>query len=163
MCQKLDRGQGKFDMNTRKIALALVFFALVGVIVPLLAASAHEGGPHLRFAHLAPDAPAVDVYINDELTFDGLKYKDVTDYKGVEGHEFMVVVVPAGGKLSDSVTKDPIPLKFEEGDGGFYTVAAVGSLKDATFDVLLLPHDGPKETEGGEHGMEATAEPTESH
>jgi hypothetical protein len=103
----------------------------------------------VRIAHLAPAAPPVDVYVNDKIAFDGVKFKDVTDYARLEGYEFSVVVVPAGGTLADAVNKTPVVLTFEEGDGGFYTVAAVGSPTDGTFALIMLPHDGLKEEAHG--------------
>lgn len=116
-------------------------------------ASAHEGGPHVRIAHLAPAAPPIDVYVNDKLLVDGVAYRDVTDYMGVEGYAFSLVAVRAGGKPdADSLTKAPVMLEFEQGDGGFYTVAAVGSPADGTFDLIRLPADGPE----AQHSEEMT-------
>jgi uncharacterized repeat protein (TIGR04052 family) len=136
------------------VAISLFVFAQV---------SAHTGGPHLRVAHLAPDAPAVDIYLNGDLAFEGLLYRDVTDYQSVDGYTFEVIVVPAGGALEDAVTDTPTTFTFEEGDGGYYTIAAVGSVEGGTFELILLPHDGPQEehaTSAGEHSGEATVEPT---
>jgi hypothetical protein len=138
------------------LCIAISMFALVQVF-------AHTGGPHLRVAHFAPEAPAVDIYLNGDLGFEGLLYRDVTDYQGVDGYTFEVIVVPAGGTLEDAVTDTPTTLTFEEGDGGYYTIAAVGSVENGTFELILLPHDGPQEEHGtstGEHSGEATVEPT---
>ncbi|GAB4552386.1 MAG: hypothetical protein OHK0023_20350 [Anaerolineae bacterium] len=131
-------------MNRIKhLAWVIVIWAVSIAVVPSFV-SAHEGGPHVRVAHLSPTSPAVDVYINGKLSVEELKYPDVTKYLGLEGYEFSVIVVPHGGIPSkDSVTEAPIMLKFAEGDGGYYTVAAVGSLSDKTFAVIMLPADGP--------------------
>lgn len=130
-------------------ALILACLALSMAVVPFLV-SAHEGGPHVRVAHLSPTSPAVDVYINGKLSVEELKYPDVTKYLPFEGYEFSVVVVPHGGMpANDSVTEAPIMLKFAEGDGGYYTVAAVGSLADKTFAVIMLPADGPTDQATG--------------
>jgi copper(I)-binding protein len=131
-------------MNRRMIAL-LVMVALTTLALTRTS-FAHEGGPHVRVAHLAPTAPAVDVFVNDKKVVENLKYKDTTAYLGLEGYSFKVVIVPAGGKITDSVSKDPYTVNFEKGDGGFYTLAAVGSLTDKTFDVIRLPADNPGKT-----------------
>ncbi len=144
-------------MKSRNVFALVVLCLVAAFTLPRLFVSAHEGGPHVRVAHLAAGAPAVDVYVEGKLVFDGVKFKDVTDYAALEGEEFKVVIVPAGGKLTDSVTKSPISLTFKEGDNGFYTLAAIGSLKDGPFEVVMLPLDGPK---GGVDTMKGTAEPT---
>lgn len=125
-------------------------FALIAVIVAMAAPSiatpvhAHSGGPHVRLAHLAPTAPSVDVYIND-LVVPALDFKEVTDYTALEGHEFKVFVVPAGKPQADAVNKEAIMLTFEEGDNGFYTVAAVGALSDNSFQLVTLKDNPPAE------------------
>lgn len=35
---------------------------------------------HVRILHASPDAPAVDIYINDNLIYKGLSYKSFTEY-----------------------------------------------------------------------------------
>ncbi|MBL8161536.1 MAG: copper chaperone PCu(A)C [Anaerolineae bacterium] len=109
----------------------------------------------MRVAHLSPTAPAVDIYVNGEMAIGALSYKSVTDYMALEGFEFAVQIVPAGGTLADAVTPEPIMVTFE--GAGYYTVAAVGLLEDGTFELLVLPHDGEMA-----HDMEAKEEGTGS-
>jgi copper(I)-binding protein len=133
----------------RKHLLSLLLVAaLAFALLPLPFAVAHEGGAHLRVAHLSPTSPAVDVFLNGKKVVENLAFKDVTDYLTLEGTTFEVVIVPVGGKLEDSVTAEPIKLTFDEHDNGYYTAAAVGSLADNTFQVVLL-NDNPA------HGMAA--------
>ncbi len=126
---------------SRKSLALVALFAVVIALVPLYNAFAHESGPHLRFAHLSPDSPAVDIYVNNELIVNNLKYKDVTEYLAVEGGDFTFVIVPTGGKIGDSVTEKPIQMTFSVTEGRFFTLAAVGSLKDKTFDLFRFPAD----------------------
>ncbi|MCS6871919.1 MAG: copper chaperone PCu(A)C [Anaerolineae bacterium] len=116
----------------------LVISMLVVALLPFAFAAAHEGGPHLRVAHLSPTSPAVDVFVNGKKVIEKLAYKQVTDYLPLEGTTFEIVIVPAGGKIEDSVTPEPIKLTFAEGEAGYFTAAAVGSLADKTFEVVLL-------------------------
>lgn len=124
----------------------LIVAALIGALLPVGFAAAHSEGPHLRVAHLSPTSPAVDVFVNGERAVENLAYKGVTDYLALEGTQFEVVIVPAGGKIEDSVTAEPVKLTFDEGDTGYYTAAAVGSLADGTFEVVLL-------NDSAAHGM----------
>jgi copper(I)-binding protein len=133
----------------RKHLLSLLLVAaLAFALLPSYFAAAHEHGAHLRVAHLSPTSPAVDVFLNGKKVVENLAFKGVTDYLALEGTTFEVVIVPAGGKIEDSVTAEPIKLTFDEHDNGYYTAAAVGSLADNTFEVVLL-NDNPA------HGMAA--------
>ncbi|MFQ3534442.1 MAG: copper chaperone PCu(A)C [Aggregatilineales bacterium] len=123
----------------RKNFLSLLLVAaLVGALLPVAFTSAHSEGAHLRVAHLSPTSPAVDIFLNGERVVENLAFRGVTDYLALEGTTFEIVIVPAGGKIEDSVTAGPIKLTFDEGDKGYYTAAAVGSLADNTFEVVLL-------------------------
>lgn len=141
-------------MLRKLIALTLAVLTLSAVLLalPKLTTEAHSGGPHLRIAHLSPDSPAVDIYINKELVVKGLKYKEVTEYLAVEGINFQFVIVPAGGKPTDSVTEKPIEMTFRAKDGSFFSLAAVGSLKDKSFELFRFPAD--------KSGEDETAKPT---
>lgn len=137
-----------------KLRLLCLFVCLL-LSFPFAAASAHGDGVHVRVAHLSPTAPAVDIYVNGEMAVGALAYKSVTDYLALEGFEFAVQIVPAGGTLADAVTPEPIMVTFE--GAGYYTVAAVGLLEAGTFELLVLPHDGEMA-----HDMEAKEEGTGS-
>jgi hypothetical protein len=130
----------KFRILSMLVAIAVALTA-TSIAQP---ASAHSGGPHVRLAHLAPTAPSVDVYINDQVV-PSLDFKEVTDYLQLEGHEFEVFVVPAGKPQAEAVNKEALLLTFEEGDNGFYTVAAVGALSDNSFQLVTLKDNPPAE------------------
>jgi hypothetical protein len=134
---------GKFSRKS----LALVgLLAVTFALIPLLSTYAHEGGPHLRFAHLSPGSPAVDIYVNGELVVKELKYKDATDYKGVEGADFEFVIVQAGGKMADSLTAQPIKMTFKASEGRYFTLAVIGSLSDKSLDLYRFAADRGSET-----------------
>jgi copper(I)-binding protein len=143
--------------------LLLVLALCAAIVLPVLALSAHEGGPHVRVAHLATGVGPVDVYVNGKQVVKELKYKSASDYLSLEGGSFEFVVTPAGGKITDSVTDKPIALTFSADEGKFFTVAAVGSPKDKTFELVKLPAD-KGETPAGEntsddHADDHDAEP----
>lgn len=130
----------------KHILSLLAIIAFVVAMLPLATTTAHESGAHLRVAHLSPTSPAVDVFVNGKKAIENLAFKGVTDYLPLEGTTFEVVIVPAGGKIEDSVTAEPIKLTFDEHDNGYYTAAAVGALADNTFEVVLL-------NDSAAHGM----------
>lgn len=91
-----------------------------------------ENEAGVRVAHLSPDAPNVDVYVEGDPVLEDVGYGDVSDYLIVEAGTYQVTVTAAG---------DPDTVAFE-GDVAFgrtyYTVAAIGELGAETFMPLVL-------------------------
>ena len=127
--------------------LSILALCLIAVL-PSLYSSAHEGGPHVRIAHLSPTVQAVDVYIGGALMAKALKFKEASNYLALEGSSFDFVITPAGGDMKAALNEKPIKLDFDVDEGTFYTVALVGSPQDKTLDLVKLPAD--KGSEGGD-------------
>jgi hypothetical protein len=86
------------------------------------------GDTKVRVAHLSPDAPAVDVYVDampgeSDPTVAGLSFTDVTGYLELPAGEYEVTITPAD--CDDPVPPTPIDLELRGED---YTVAAIGEL-----------------------------------
>jgi hypothetical protein len=92
------------------------------------------GTAQVRVAHLSPDAPAVDVFVNGSRAVSGAAFKDVTGYLPVPAGSASTRVTPAGATspavIDATVTLNP---------GGSYTVAATGAL--ASIQPLVLEDD----------------------
>lgn len=85
---------------------------------------------YLRVYHASPDAPAVDVYLNDMLAVKDLAYGNITNYLAVNPGVYNVKVFPAG------TTKKPvINTNVTLNPGTYNTAAAINRLCDIT----LLP------------------------
>ncbi|WP_225333753.1 DUF4397 domain-containing protein [Halomicrobium urmianum] len=102
-----------------------------------------EAEAMVRVAHLSPDAPAVNVYVDaqpdgNEPAVAGLEFTDVTGYLPLPVGEREVIVTAAG----DDEPISPTPLTLELGEAA-YTVAAIGKLEPDcgvpafTIDVLV--------------------------
>lgn len=77
---------------------------------------------NVRFAHLSPNAPAVDITLEDgTVIFGNVSFKDVTDYIKVEPGRYKLQVRLAG--TSQVVLSLPV-IKLDPKN--FYTVYAVG-------------------------------------
>ncbi|MCU4751018.1 DUF4397 domain-containing protein [Halobacteria archaeon AArc-curdl1] len=98
----------------------------------------HNGTPQagIRVVHAAPDAPNVDVYVDDEQVLTDVPYEEVSPYLEVEPGTYSVKVTAAGDE--DTVVYDE---ELEVGEA-FYTLAAIGELEDDTFEVLVLTDAG---------------------
>ncbi len=102
-----------------------------------------EATAMVRVAHLSPDAPAVDVYVDAEPgesdpAVAGLEFTDVTGYLELPVGEREVTITAD----DDDEPIDPTPLTVELGEAA-YTVAAIGKLEPDcgvpafTVDVLV--------------------------
>lgn len=92
----------------------------------------------LRFVHLSPDAPAVDVVDEDgTILFRDVSYKDITDYMTLLPETYTVQIVPAGTK--QSVLYVPNIRLLPE---AFYTLYAIGLVEGDPYLELLIPLDG---------------------
>ena len=82
----------------------------------------------VRFVHAAPDAPAVDIKVNDgsgTAVFGNAAFKDITAYAEVPAGNYTFVVTPAGSTAEVVVFK-PVDLTA----GTVYTVVAFGTLNN---------------------------------
>src|SRR5674536_162347 len=79
----------------------------------------------VRVAHLSPDAPSVDVYVNGAKTLSGVSYKTVSKYLSVPPGQYRFEVRPAG---ADVGSKAVIDASDTLAAGKAVTVAAVGAL-----------------------------------
>ena len=97
-------------------------------------ASPSAGTAQVRVAHLSPDAPAVDVYVDGTRAVSGAAFRDVTGYLTVPAGSASIRVTPAGA-TSPAVIDATVTL----GAGRSYTVAATGLL--AAIQPLVLEDD----------------------
>jgi hypothetical protein len=92
------------------------------------------GTASVRVAHLSPDAPPVDVFVNGTRAVSGAAFQDVTGYLSVPAGSVNIRVTPAGA-TSPVVIDATVNLN----NGGNYTVAATGYL--ASIQALVLEDD----------------------
>lgn len=106
------------------IAAISVSSAAALTLVPSAFAQTNNNAT-LRIVHASPDAPAIDVYIDDKRTLASLNYRRVTGYVSVPSGRHTVKIYPtsAQGKGNPIITQD-----LELNAGWDYTVAATGRL-----------------------------------
>lgn len=97
----------------------------------------------VRVLHASPDAPNVDIYVNDELVYKDLAYKKFTPYLPLKPDQYNVKVYATGTKINPVIDATLDVLANQD-----YTVAATGMLKDikplVVHDtaMLLKPNNG---------------------
>ena len=94
----------------------------------------------IRVIHLAPDAPAVDIFANGDggaPVVDGLPLKS-SGTVVVPAGEYSFAIAADGSPIEDAVFSVPA-LQYEAGK--VYTVVALGKLGNNSFDVIRLEDD----------------------
>ena len=86
---------------------------------------------YVRVFHASPDAPPVDIYVNDNLTFEDLAFKNFTEYVPLEKGSYKINVYAAGKKDNLVLTQT-----LEVPENEVITVAAEGNLDD----LQLVPY-----------------------
>lgn len=91
---------------------------------------------YVRVLHASPNAPAVDVYVNNSPVFRNLSYRGFSQYIPLPGGGlYNIKVFPAGTTVNPVInTNIFIP------NGRIYTVAVIGELSD----ISLLPIEDPR-------------------
>lgn len=98
---------------------------------------ADPGKAMIRFAHLSPNAPAVDITLqNGFVIFDDVSFREVTSYMDVLPMNYMLEVRGAG--TSSVVLRVPVDAK----SGHYYTIYAIGLLADEPELEALITPDG---------------------
>jgi transforming growth factor-beta-induced protein len=101
----------------------------------------------VRVAHFSPDTPAVDVYVNGELSgIQGLEYPTVTGWVDLMPGTYNIAVSPADTSIDDAAI-GPVDLSF--GPGTFTTIAAHGSLSNGTLQPSVIA-ENYRDVEGTE-------------
>lgn len=110
---------------------------------PTATATPNPGTATVRFVHASPDAPAVDVYLDDKRLLAGLSFKTITRYMTISAgrHSFKVYPTSAKGTGTPVISSD-----LELNKGWDYTLAATGKLANVQAklfsDNLNIPSAG---------------------
>jgi hypothetical protein len=99
----------------------------------------------VRVAHLSPDAPNVDVYVNGEPALTDVPYTTVSSYLSRPDGTQQITVY-AAGDTSSPVIDAPVKLAA----GGAYTIAPVGLVTDGSITAQVYRDDlrGPLRGKG---------------
>ncbi|USZ67516.1 DUF4397 domain-containing protein [Halorussus salilacus] len=87
---------------------------------------------YVRVAHASPDAPAVDVFVNDKAVLEGVEFGTVSGYLELDPGEYTFAVAPAGEGRGAAVLEASAAVSAAR----FYTVAAIGTLDQIEAAVL---------------------------
>jgi hypothetical protein len=121
-------------MRIRSLGLAVV----AALVLAACSDDDDNGGARLRAVHLSPDAPLVDIYVDDALVAEDVAYLDETGYLALPAGANNVVVTVAGDPTA--VVIDATPTLSEDTD---YTVLAANFVEELEPIVLLDDNSAP--------------------
>lgn len=124
----------------RFFVLSLVVLLALALTNTALAA----GHAKVRVVHASPDAPAVDVWVNDGVAFSNAPFKGITNYAELAAGTYNVKVVPTGATEPVVIEAD-LSLTADTD----YTVVAVGQL--ANIEPLVLVDNNSTPAAGKAH------------
>lgn len=119
-------------------AVALVLFLSFGIGV-----SADSHTAKVRVVHASPDAPAVDVYVNGDVTLENVPFKADSGYLEVPAGTHNVEVFATGTEYAEGAGVLQADLTVEAGKA--YTVAAANTVDALEF---VVAEDSMEVTEG---------------
>jgi hypothetical protein len=73
-----------------------------------------DTGFRTRVAHLSPDAPNIDIYVDGERVRESISYGTITDYRDLAPGTYTIQVVPIGEDPAEAVLEETV----EAGDEG---------------------------------------------
>jgi hypothetical protein len=126
---------GKEILSMKRLLALITTFALLLGLSTVALADEHQA--RVRVVHASPDAPAVDVLVNDGVAFSNAPFKGITDYAALDTGTYNVKVVPTGATTPVVIEAD---LNLEAKD---YTVVAVGLLENIEPLVLVDNNSAP--------------------
>jgi hypothetical protein len=95
-----------------------------------------SGRPCVRFVHLSPNAPAVDIKLADGTrVFNNVSYKDITNYACIPAGTYTFTVSPSG---TNNVVLTVPNVKLNANN--YYTIYAVGLVgKIPALEAIVVP------------------------
>jgi len=111
-----------------KFVGALIALLMLGGLFAFAVPEAQAYGEYssrVRVAHLSPDAPAVDIYVNGNKTLSSVSFKTVSDYLTVKSGFYHFAIRVAGAQAN---SKPVLSSDAYLAPGRDYTVAAVNFL-----------------------------------
>jgi hypothetical protein len=126
----------------KRLYLTLGTLVLILGLATTVMADGHMA--RVRVVHASPDAPAVDVWVNDNVAFSNAPFKGITPYASLETGTYNVKVVPTGAT-------EPVVIEADLALEGAkdYTVVAVGKLEN--IEPLVLQDNNSTPAEGKAH------------
>jgi hypothetical protein len=138
-----DKTNPVFMTNTVIPEDAIITIAAIGMLddlvlspIPEPVETTNRGRACIRFIHLSPDAPPVDILLDDGTeVFTDVAFKEATDYACLPADTYSFVVTPAGSDTPVLTVPD-----IAVATNSYYTIYAVGLVEGKpALEAILIP------------------------
>lgn len=111
-----------------------IVFAVLALLAIALPAQSQQL-TRVRVAHLSPDAPQVQIYVNGEVgAIQNLSYGQISGWVELVPGTYNIAVAPVGAPIEQAAIG---PVDVRLAPGGWYTVSAIGSLASGTLTAAV--------------------------
>lgn len=125
-------------MKLRRSIIA-VLFTLALSLIAAPATFAQNSNAQVRVIHASPDAPAVDVYVDDDQVLTNVPFFTASDYLDLPAGTYRLRVTPTGSDLESAV----IDANATVAAGNAYTVAATGLVANIQPTIIADDNSAP--------------------
>lgn len=128
----------KMSSKSKLTSILTLIICLIGSVSVSLV-SAAQPVTRIRAVHLSPDAPPVDIYLDDEGSgIQSLTFGNISGWVEVPAGTHTLTVVPAGAPL-ESAAVGPVRINLKA--GGWETIAAIGSIVNNSLNAVVIPEN----------------------
>ena len=124
------------ERTTRRTALKLAGLGTAAVLGAGTGTAQQTDAARVRVVHAVPDAPNVDVLVDETAVLEDVPFRAVSEYLELQPGTYSLAVVPTGEDVENAVIQTDVTLEAQD-----YTVAAVGQLADNSVEPLPLVDD----------------------
>ncbi|MEO0597165.1 MAG: DUF4397 domain-containing protein, partial [Chloroflexota bacterium] len=114
-------------------------FVLMSLLlaVPTFAQDAESNTVFVRVAHLASDAPAVDIYIDGEIAIENVAFTEVTDFVDLVAGSYFLSVTETGTSADEAL----LSTVYTMVGGDWLTIATIGTVAEDDLALEFLVDD----------------------
>ncbi len=96
------------------------------------------GSARVRVAHFAAGTPALDMFLNGELSdVQNVAFATISNWLDLPAGNYAIGLTPVAGESADAVLAETVPLMTD----AVYTLAVVGTLENDSLALIVLPED----------------------
>lgn len=94
----------------------------------------------VRVLHGSPDAPPVDIFLNDMKVVSGLPFKNISEYLQIKPGEYKLEIYPSTVPKLNPVFRKKVLLPSDS----VYTIAAINKLNNLNIFIINDPTEKPR-------------------
>jgi uncharacterized surface protein with fasciclin (FAS1) repeats len=126
-----------FHVSRRMLFLLLIVALAMGLFS--VSAVGAQGLARVRVAHLSPDTPAVEIFVNGQPSgIQTLTFNEISGWVELPAGTYSVAVAPAGAGIEAAAIG---PASFTLGSNSWTTIAAIGSLSSGSLRAATIRED----------------------